>query len=364
MIRLDLEGPRTAVRKARLVIAALVVAAASAVAPISAQQLTVALFERYLDALRDQYSIPAVSAAVLHRGQEVWSGGLGKQDVEGNVNATPRTPYFIGSLSQIFGATLLLKKCVDQDSLEVSDPITRWTPYPESDTTVGQLLTHQSRSGTFAFDPVRFSGVTGVIVECADLPYRHVLANEIFNQLGMARSVPGRQLETPALPGGVTFSGAALAQYNDVLSQTARSYRLDRGRAVRSDTPALAANAATGVITTVEDLERFDQALRAGGLLTPSALTTAWTQASGGGGTIPLPTGLGWFVQNYNNEPLIWQFDLTKDAASSMIVKMPNRDLTFIILANSDGVTAPFALANGDATTSAFVRLFLRFFVP
>ncbi len=363
MIRLDLEWSSTAVRKAGLVIVTLVAAAASAVTPISAQTLTVALFERYLDALRDQYSVPAVSAAVIHRGQVVWRSGLGKQDVEGNVNATPDTPYFIGNLSQIFGATLLLKKCVDQDSLEVDDLITRWTPYPESNTTVGQLLTHQSRSGTFAFDPVRFSGVTSVIVECADLPYRHVLANEIFTQLGMARSVPGRQLETAA-PGGATFSGAALAAYNGVLSQTARTYRLDRGRPVRSDTPALAVNAATGVITTVEDLVRFDLALRNGDLLTPSALATAWTQASAGGGTIPLPTGLGWFVQNYNNEPLIWQFDLTKDAASSMIVKMPGRDLTFIILANSDGVTAPFALANGDATTSAFVRLFLRFFVP
>jgi len=353
------------VRRARLVIAVLVAVAASAVTPISAQQtLTVALFDRYLDALRDQYSIPALSFVVIQNGKEVWRSALGKQDVEGNVNATSDTPYFIGNLSQIFGSTLLLKKCVDQDSLEVSDPITRWTPYPESNTTVGQLLTHQSRSGTFAFDPVRFAGVTDVVVECADLPYRHVLANEVFNRLGMARSVPGRQLETPALPGSVRFSAPALAAYNEVISQTARSYRLDRGRVVRSDTPALAVDAATGVITTVEDLERFDLALRDGTLLTPSALTTAWTQASGGGGTIPLPTGLGWFVQSYNNEPLIWQFDLTKDAASSMIVKMPGRDLTFIILANSDGLTAPFSLAKGDATTSPFVRTFLRFFVP
>jgi hypothetical protein len=47
-----------------------------------------------------------------------------------------------------------------------------------------------------------------------------------------------------------------------------------------------------------------------------------------------------------------------------MIVKLPGRNLTFIVLANSDGLAAPFALNNGDAQTSPFVRLFLKFFAP
>jgi len=45
-------------------------------------------------------------------------------------------------------------------------------------------------------------------------------------------------------------------------------------------------------------------------------------------------------------------------------VKTPNRGLTFIILANSDGLNAPFALESGDVTSSLFATLFLRFFVP
>jgi hypothetical protein len=71
-------------------------------------------------------------------------------------------------------------------------------------------------------------------------------------------------------------------------------------------------------------------------------------------------------VQNYtgHNEPLVWQFDLTRDVASSLIVKLPARELTFIVLANSDGLTRTSALAAGDALTSPFVRLFLRYFAP
>jgi hypothetical protein len=142
----------------------------------------------------------------------------------------------------------------------------------------------------------------------------------------------------------------------------ARNYRLDRGKPVRTTLPAVAADAATGAITTVRDLQRFDKALRDFLLLNRDSITTAWTQTTGP--TSALPTGLGWFVQNVNGEPMVWQFDLTRDAASSMVMKLPSRDVTFIVLANSDGLTAPFGLAGGDATVSPFVKLFLRFFAP
>jgi CubicO group peptidase (beta-lactamase class C family) len=351
------------VGRARSVIIVLAMVAISAVVPLSAQTFAYSLFERYLESYRDQYGIPALSYAVVQRGN-VLEQGLGKQDVEASISATADTPYYIGSLSQIFGATLVLRKCFDQSTLELTDRVVRWTPtFQNEDVTVGQLLSHQAVTGTFAYDPSRFAGVTDVVEECADLSYRHVLTSEIFDRLAMASSVPGRQLDGVAQPGLASFSADTLARYNAVIGRMARSYRLDRGRPVRSTTPATAIDAATGAISTVHDLANFDKALRDGVLLSNEALTAAWTQSRGEGGT-PLPTGLGWFVQYYNGEPLIWQFDSTRDAASSMVVKLPARDITLILLANSDGLTAPFGLAAGDATTSPFVRLFLRFFAP
>jgi hypothetical protein len=55
---------------------------------------------------------------------------------------------------------------------------------------------------------------------------------------------------------------------------------------------------------------------------------------------------------------------LLRDSFSSLIVKIPRRNLTLILLANSDGLSAPFPLANGDVTASVFAQLFLRTFVP
>jgi len=45
-------------------------------------------------------------------------------------------------------------------------------------------------------------------------------------------------------------------------------------------------------------------------------------------------------------------------------VKVPNRRLTLILLANSDALTAPFGLEAGDVTTSIFARTFLQAFLP
>jgi CubicO group peptidase (beta-lactamase class C family) len=360
MIQLGYPLEPACVRRARIVIVVLALVAVSAVVPASAQTLTSTLFQSYLDSYREQYGIPALSAVVLQRGQEVVKVGLGKQDVEGAVAASPDTPYFVGALSQVFGATLLLEKCYDQDTLELRDQVTRWVPsYSDSSATVGQILTHQSGSGAYAYDPGRFSSLTAVIEECADLPYRHILAGEIFDRIAMTRSVPGRDLENAANPGGVSFPGAQVARYNEIVGQMARHYRLDRGQAVRASVPALPADAANGAITTALDLAAFDRVLSTPGLLSRDALTMAWTQAGGG-----LQTGLGWFVQNYKNEPLVWQFDFTRDVSSSIIVKLPNRELTFILLANSDGVTRTSNLAAGDALASPWVQLFLRFFAP
>ena len=336
----------------------------SAAVPASAQTIpyTFSVFQRYLESYREQYGIPGMSAVVISHGEVVWKVGLGMQDIEGGTPATPDTPYFVGNLSQIFGSTLLLEKCYDEDTLELRDRIIRWVPsYESTDTTVGQLLTHQTSSGAYAYDPGRYAGLTGVIEECADLPYRHVVAGEIFNRLAMGHSVPGRALDGVQSPGRVSFTAADLAHYDDVLSVMARHYRIDRGQPVRVAPPPVAADAATGIITSAMDLAALDNALRLPGLLSRDALTVMWTQA---GGASPLQTGLGWFVQRYKDEPLVWQFDLTKDAASSLIVKLPNRELTFILVANSDGITRTSNLAAGDGLASPFVKLFLSFFVP
>ena len=53
--------------------------------------------------------------------------------------------------------------------------------------------------------------------------------------------------------------------------------------------------------------------------------------------------GYGWFVQQpCNGKKVVWHFGLEPNAFSSLVVKVPSDGLTLILLANSDGLTAPF----------------------
>ena len=70
--------------------------------------------------------------------------------------------------------------------------------------------------------------------------------------------------------------------------------------------------------------------------------------------------GLGWFVQSYKGERVVWHFGNVPNAYSSLILKLPARGLTFIVLANSDGLSASFDLPQGDVTKSLFASLFLK----
>jgi CubicO group peptidase (beta-lactamase class C family) len=119
-------------------------------------------------------------------------------------------------------------------------------------------------------------------------------------------------------------------------------------------------------VATAYDLASFETALDLGIPLSRSTLNQMWSQAivsDGNGNRIFTPTGLGWFVQTASGEPLVWTFGHIPDASSALILKMPRKNLTLIMLSNSGGLANGFDFEQGDVTTSPFVRVFLRFFI-
>ena len=325
-------------------------------------------FERYLEALRLQAGIPGLSAIIVENGQPVWERGFGLRDVENSLPALPDTPYPIADITESFAA-VLLAQCVERGTLEWNAPMATWTTrIPEASATVRHVITHTSAAppGTaFKFDPPRFAALTGVIEGCAARPYRTALVTEILERLAMTTSVPGHDLaDEAARDARALFDPEDLARYADVLTRLAAPYKVDKsGKATRSEYPTpRGIDAANGFISTVRDLARFDAALGQAVLLNPDTLTSMWTATQSNGGT-PLPIGAGWFVQTYNGERVVWQFGVVSNAFSSLVVTVPGRRLTMILLANSDGLNATPSLAEGDVTTSPFARLFLKFFL-
>jgi CubicO group peptidase (beta-lactamase class C family) len=330
-----------------------------------AQALPFSLFERYLESLREQTGIPGISAVIVQGRRVVWAAGLGKQDVEGSVNASDDTVYPIGDLSQTFAA-VLVGQCVERAGLSINQPVRRWSDtIPESAATLRHVMSHAS-SGvpgeSFHYDPARYAALTNVVADCTDKPFRRAVYDEIFDRLGMRDSVPGRDLADGGNGERRLFDDGELGRFATALQRLAAPYRVDRaGKASRSDYPAEDVNAATGLVSTAQDLARFDAALDDLDLLRGDLLSVAWSNVTTSSGA-PLPSGLGWFVQTYNGERLVWHFGATPGAASSLLIKVPRRDMTLILLANSDGLS-PASISEGDVTASLFAKLFLRVFV-
>ena len=331
----------------------------------AAQSLLYSLFERYLESLRQQTAIPGLSAVIVQGRQPVWAVGLGKQDLEKSIVARPDTPYLIGDLTQSFGA-VVLGQCIERTGLNIDDPMRRWTTdIPESGATVRQVMAHASSGApgeTFLYDPARYAALTNVADVCADRPFRRTIAEDVFGRLGMRDSLPGRDLERIAASSPF-FDNDTLKRYEAVLVRMAVPYRVDRsGKATRGDYPTDRVTTATGLISTALDLARFDAAIDNDELVHGDLRAVAWTNVTSTSGAA-LPSGLGWFVQTYNGERLVWHFGSVRDTSSSLILKVPGRNITLILLANSDGLSAPYALADGDVTVSLFAKLFLRLFV-
>jgi CubicO group peptidase (beta-lactamase class C family) len=329
----------------------------------SAQSLTFSLFERYLDSLRVQAGIPGLSALILQDGVIVWERGFGRADIERALEPTSFTAFQIGGLSQVMGATLFLKKCGDENFGTPNDPLSLWLPlFPERTTTVAQLLGHVAPTGGYKYDPTRFAAVTPAIEACSGMPYQQLVAEDIFSRLGLADSVPGSALGTPTVEDVRQFGTNNLTRYAATLARAAKGYRVDtRGRVTRTDPLPGRSNAATGLISTARDLAKFDAGLRYNILLQPDTQLKMWTPVGPG-----FPTGLGWFVQTYNGIPVVWQFGVVPDAFSSLMLKLPTRGLTLILLANSDGLNPPLQALEktGDVNASVFARTFLRVYVP
>lgn len=350
-------------------LAALIVCLTLGLSGVHARQnqvsvLTSSPFESYLESLRAQSGIPGMSGALVQDGQIVWERGFGFQDQEARVRATPDTPYPVADISQTIASVLVLQ-CAEQRRLSIDDPIRRYGgSVPEPSATLRQVLSHTSAGAgeIFHYDPERYTQLTPVVETCIQQPYRKSVAANVLERLAMKDSVPGRDLIDPGVLTERLFATDVLERYQKVLERIAIPYKVDkRGRVTRTELTPEGINAATGLVTTVRDFARFDAALDEAILLSDDTRSAAWSPDTTDQQTV-LPTGLGWFVQTYRGEPVIWHFGLIANGYSSLIVKLPSRHVTFILFANSDGLSAPFQLDAGDVTRSLFATLFLRLY--
>ena len=326
----------------------------------AADDFLLSRFSDYLESLRTQAGIPGLAAAIVGPANVNWEGAFGQQDLERNIAVRFDTPFQLDGTTQAIVAALALR-CASDGELSLDDPVGKFVPSsPDAGATLRQLLTHTTAGRTFSYRPERLAPVAAAIASCTDSTFRRGMSG-LFDRMGMLiDSVPGSDVVRLTAP-AEAFIASDLERYSDVVRRLATPYAVDaRGRATPSSYVASTLTPASGLISSVRDLEQFDLALKMG-YLRPEWLALTWTPPTGANGQ-SLPHACGWFVQSYNGERVVWQFGVSDNASSSMIIMVPRRGVTLILLANSQGLARPFTLSAGDVTVSPFARLFLSIF--
>ena len=341
------------------------------------------IFSDELDSLRLSKHIPGMAVAVVEDGKVLWSNGYGSSHFDTGDEAvfkavTPDTPFWIASVTKPLVALLFLK-LDDLGSIDLNDTINDmpgWSDFCgwlststivfgddlqcNRPITVRNVLTHTVNGepgSDFLYNPIMYSRLSRFIEFRYGNPIsaaegRHntmakLMQDHILGPAGMERTMASLWQREKA---AVYFDMAQGFEYRD--GAYGRKPHIERHLA-----------GGAGVVSTVNDLARFDIALESGDLASESVMSQVFSPAVAPDGTT-LPYAYGWYVQSYKGEKLIWHSGWDENAGfSALYLKVPNRNLTFIALANSEGMWWGNPLGKAQVENSSFANLFMEHFV-
>ncbi len=323
-----------------------------AVAPVEGLQG----FEASLDSIRVALQIPGLAAAIAQDGDIVWSRGFGMADVEGGRPATDTTSFYLASVTKSVAAIVLMQ-LVDEGLVDLDDPISEWGVKLEADgvITVRHVFNHTSEGipGTkFRYNGGRYIKLGDVMLEASGKTFAQLVAERILRPLALRHTAPDVEILADFHVSGLPRQA--------FLANLAMPYELVNGEVVPSGRIRHFSPAA-GLVSSVRDLAVISIALDAGHLLDPAAMEEMLSPSIEIFG--PSKTyGLGWFIQTYEGVKLEWHFGLAF-GHSSLIVRAPQRGLTFVALANTSRLTAAYDMGASDITVTGPGHLFVESFV-
>lgn len=148
-----------------------------------------------------------------------------------------------------------------------------------------------------------------------------------------------------------------------ILNKIALPYKLNKNdNFKRVEFPNLELNAGAGLVSSVSDLLLFDKAFDNNEIITKKNKETVLKPFELKDKSIS-PYGYGWFIQKYNGYTLVWHYGLQPNAYSGLYLKVLEKDLTLVILANSENLSKPFDLKKGNVLNSKFAKVFLNEFL-
>jgi CubicO group peptidase (beta-lactamase class C family) len=322
---------------------------------------------------------PGLAVLVRRNGRTVFEHGYGVRELRTRAPIDARTDFRLASVTKQMTAAAIMR-LVRDGRLRYADTLTRALPgFPAygSGVTIRHLLTHTSglpdyeslmeraekEKGQPIWSPERqirddevlallgkethglFAPGTSwaysnsgyvvlglVAARAADKPFGDVLRERIFAPLGMTRTLAyekGRN-EVPDRAYGHTKEPTGFRETD----QSSTSATLGDG----------------GVYSCLEDLAKWDEALRTNAVLSKAEMSAAltpvrladgsqafWPRDGSGGDNLfpgrPVAYGFGWFLDPWKGRPRAWHSGETM-GFRSVVERFPEDGVTVIILAN------------------------------
>ena len=306
-------------------------------------------FEQMIEDLRQRLRTPSFGAALVKDQELAWAKGFGYADIENQVEASPNTPYHLASLTKTFASTIVMQ-LVEAGTIDLDSPITDYGLQIPSDGVirVRHLLSHTSEDPPgryYRYNGARFGRLDWIIRAATGKPFGDLLEERIVERLGLSDTSPSDYAEN----------------YDRVLSRLAKPYEIDESGNVELGEYPTYFGTSAGLVASAADLAEYYTAIDRNVFLSPEIQQLAFTPAISTAGDT-LPYGLGWFTQEYLGIRLIWHYGYWT-CNSSLIVKVPDESLTFVILTNTNALSHGFSLGTGDLLTSPAAIAFLKTFV-
>jgi len=317
-------------------------------------------FEKLLDSLRINLKIPAISAAVIKDYEIIWANGFGYADLEKDIEATDSTAYRVASITKTYASTIIMQ-LVNEGKIDLEAPVSDYGIDLKSTGTirVKHLLSHTSQyqpGEIFRYSGGRFGYLEEVIKNATGKSFGELFIERIIIPLNLKNT-------TPSLWTDSTFYPEITNTFSNTYQKLAKPYRLRQDYLIGKSKYIMGFMVAGGLVTTVHDMAIYNIALDTNFFFNELTSNKIYSPTISTDGKL-LPYGLGWFVQDFCNLRLLWHYGWHPDAASSLIIKVPEKNISFMIFANTDMLSKPFSLHNGNVLNSPAALIFLKTFIP
>ncbi len=338
-------------------------------------------FDAFARQLRIDRIIPSLSIAVARGDELVFVGNYGFQDHDGEEPTTSETSYLAASITKtVTAVTLLAMEADGHISLDED-----FTTFSEWDRRCNQLINSRSIFGGAELDGLsipplncnatitleqvlshRVNGVPG-----ANFIYNPVIFGRLSNYVEEKTGRSWRAWMREYVIDAGNLDGIA-AGWRDpaganVLTQLAPPFKhveteLDDDGFVPSALPNTELNASSGIIASPSALARYGIALIRQKLLPQTALDRMWNPRPGVSGRLEA-YGLGWWVEEIKGRKFVWHGGWWPDAYAGMMIIVPDEELVFVALGNTDGLHWGNPLNAADIGSSPLAAKFFDEFI-